>query len=74
MKNGKKFNPSTSWLDYKKESMKKSSKDLDQTSDNWYSIPLSEYDIPDDIPNDLDELLWDKDIFNFSNDIPKLYE
>ncbi|KAG5607139.1 hypothetical protein H5410_028631 [Solanum commersonii] len=74
VKNGQKFNPSTSWLGYKKESRKKSSKDLDQMGDNWYSIPLSEYDIPDDIPNDLDELLWDKDVFNFSNDIPDLYK
>ncbi|KAG5607141.1 hypothetical protein H5410_028633 [Solanum commersonii] len=65
LKNGQKFNPSTSWLDYKKESRKKNSKDLDQMGDNWYSVPLSEYDIPDSFPNDLDELLWDKDVFDF---------
>ncbi|KAL3337786.1 hypothetical protein AABB24_030092, partial [Solanum stoloniferum] len=67
VKNGQKFNPSTSWLDYK-ESKKKNSKDLDQMGDNWYSVPLSEYDIPDSFPNDLDELLWDKDVFDFMND------
>ncbi|WMV30987.1 hypothetical protein MTR67_024372 [Solanum verrucosum] len=73
VKNGQKFNPSTSWLDYKKESKKKNSKDLDQMGDNWYSVPLSEYDIPDSFPNDLDELLWDKDVFDFMNDIPNFF-
>lgn len=74
MKNGKKFNPSTSWLDYKRESKKKNSKDLDEMGDSWYSVPLSEYDIPNSFPDNFDELLWDKVVFNFMNDIPNLYK
>ncbi|KAG5579190.1 hypothetical protein H5410_049817 [Solanum commersonii] len=43
-----------------------------QMGDNWYSIPLSEYEIPGSIPDDLDALAWDINtiIFYFWDNIP----
>lgn len=67
-----KFNLSMGWTGYKREDIKEDAKVNDQMSDNWYSIPLSEYKISGLIPDDLDLLVWDINtiILNFWDNIP----
>ncbi|TMW80927.1 hypothetical protein EJD97_013522 [Solanum chilense] len=67
-----KFNLSMGWIGYKREDINEDAKGNDQMSDNWYSIPLSEYKIPGLIPGDLDVLVWDINtiILDFWDNIP----
>ncbi|KAK4364077.1 hypothetical protein RND71_015435 [Anisodus tanguticus] len=74
VKKDQKFNSPASWIDYKRESRKEDSRGIDQTCNIYYSKPLSEYEIPGPVPDDLDALLWDKKItnLNFWDGIPDL--
>uniref|UniRef100_A0A3Q7ICF6 Uncharacterized protein n=1 Tax=Solanum lycopersicum TaxID=4081 RepID=A0A3Q7ICF6_SOLLC len=68
-----KFNSSIGWTRNKREDRKEDAKGSDQMGDNWYSIPLSEYEIPGSIPDDLDALVWDinTNTFYFWDNIPE---
>ncbi|TMW83240.1 hypothetical protein EJD97_002417 [Solanum chilense] len=57
----------------KKDLKFNSSTGSDQMGDHWYSISLSEYEIPGSISDDLDALTWDINqiIFHFWDNIPE---